>query len=112
LRPRDKITFEYILLKDVNDSQKDAFRLAKLLRQVRCKINLIPFNPHPGSAFQRPDPKAIEEFQAALMSKNYTVIIRWSKGADIAAACGQLKGMQTQSGMISQPPQSGCYKPV
>lgn len=112
LRPRDKITFEYILLKDVNDSQKDAFRLAKLLRPVRCKINLIPFNPHPGSAFQRPDPKTIEEFQAALMSKNYTVIIRWSKGADIAAACGQLKGMQTQSGMISQPPQSGCYKPV
>lgn len=92
LAPRDKITFEYILIRGVNDSQKDAYRLARLLRPVRAKINLIPFNPHPGSHFERPDRDAIEAFQAVLLQKNYTAIIRWSKGTDISAACGQLRG--------------------
>ncbi len=97
LRPREKITFEYILIKGVNDSKKDAFQLARLLRPVRCKVNLIPFNPHPGSFFERPDHQAIEAFQSVLVNKNYTAIIRWSKGDDIAAACGQLRGSQTNA---------------
>lgn len=89
---RDKITFEYILIKGINDSEKHAFKLAELLRPVRAKINLIPFNPYPGSEFVRPDTDVIEAFQSVLAEKNYTAIIRWSKGTDISAACGQLRG--------------------
>jgi 23S rRNA (adenine2503-C2)-methyltransferase len=92
LSPRDKITFEYILIKDVNDRIEDARRLAKLLRPVKSKINLIPFNEHPESEFKRPDQSGIEAFQAELLRQHYTAIIRWSKGADISAACGQLRG--------------------
>lgn len=92
LPARDRITFEYILIKGVNDSEKDAARLAALLRPVRAKINLIPFNPHPASTFERPATDAIEAFQAVLLRKNYTAVIRWSKGAEIDAACGQLRG--------------------
>jgi len=92
LSPRDKITFEYILIKDVNDRIEDAQRLAKLLRPVKAKINLIPFNEHPESEFKRPDKSVIEAFQTELLQKHYTAIIRWSKGADISAACGQLRG--------------------
>jgi len=92
LAPRDKITFEYILIKDVNDTIADARRLAKLLRPVKAKINLIPFNEHPESEFKRPDQSGIEAFQAELLKQHYTAIIRWSKGADISAACGQLRG--------------------
>ncbi|MFW5958085.1 MAG: 23S rRNA (adenine(2503)-C(2))-methyltransferase RlmN [Desulfosalsimonas sp.] len=94
LPARDKITFEYILIKGINDSEKDALKLAKLLRPVRAKINLIPFNSHPGSEFVRPGIDAIEAFQSVLAQKNYTAIIRWSKGTDISAACGQLRGEQ------------------
>jgi 23S rRNA (adenine2503-C2)-methyltransferase len=90
LAPRDKITFEYILIKGINDSVKDAERLAKLLRPVKAKINLIPFNEHPGSDFKRPDEQAILAFQDVLTNKHYTAIIRYSKGIDISAACGQL----------------------
>lgn len=90
LAPRNKITFEYILIKDINDSMADADRLAKLLRPVKAKINLIPFNEHPGSEFKRPDESVILSFQAVLHNKNYTAIIRRSKGGDISAACGQL----------------------
>jgi len=90
LAPRDKITFEYILIKGVNDSVKDAQRMVKLLRPVKAKINLIPFNEHPASEFERPDEAAILAFQEVLAQKNYTAIIRYSKGTDISAACGQL----------------------
>ncbi|MGM0452691.1 MAG: 23S rRNA (adenine(2503)-C(2))-methyltransferase RlmN [Thermodesulfobacteriota bacterium] len=89
---RDKITFEYILIKDVNDSAADARRLAKILAPIKAKINLIPFNPHPESQFDRPDSATIDAFQAVLHEKNFTAIVRWSKGTEIAAACGQLKG--------------------
>ena len=85
-----RITFEYVLLKDVNDSTEDALRLAKLLRPIKSKINLIPFNSHEGCRFQRPDEDAIVRFQKILIDRNYTVIIRRSKGQDISAACGQL----------------------
>ncbi|MBW2479211.1 MAG: 23S rRNA (adenine(2503)-C(2))-methyltransferase RlmN [Deltaproteobacteria bacterium] len=89
--PGRRITFEYILIKGVNDSPKDARRLAKLLQPIRCKINLIPFNPHEGSDFERPAEEVIQAFYQILFDKNYTVIIRRSKGEDISAACGQLK---------------------
>ncbi len=92
LAPRDKITFEYILLKGVNDSPADAGRLADLLRPVKAKINLIPFNEHPGCDFKRPELHTIEAFQEVLLKRHYTSVIRWSKGADISAACGQLRG--------------------
>ncbi len=94
LTPRDKITFEYILIRDVNDSPEDALRLSKLLRPVKAKINLIPFNPHPASEFERPEEERILNFQAVLCQKNYTAMIRRSKGSDISAACGQLSAKQ------------------
>lgn len=88
------ITFEYILIKDVNDSAEDAKRLVKLLKDIRCKINLIPFNPFPGAEFERPADKTISDFQKILMDSRYVAIIRASKGQDISAACGQLRGKQ------------------
>jgi len=90
LKPRNRITFEYILIKDINDSAEDAKRLAKLLRPVKSKINLIPFNEHEMSEFKRPEETVIRNFQEILMNKNYTTVIRRSKGEDISAACGQL----------------------
>jgi 23S rRNA (adenine2503-C2)-methyltransferase len=96
LRPRDRITFEYILIRDVNDSPEDARRLADLLRPVKAKINLIPFNAYPECEFERPAQPVIEAFQQALVRRNYTAVIRWSKGADISAACGQLRGRKAR----------------
>jgi len=86
-----RITFEYILIKGINDSLADARRLAKLLQPIRCKINLIPFNRHEGCDFERPSESDIQAFYKILFDKNYTVIIRRSKGQDISAACGQLR---------------------
>lgn len=86
-----RITFEYILIKGINDSEDDARRLANMLRSISCKINLIPFNVHEGCSFERPSEAAINMFQDILIGKNYTVIVRMSKGQDISAACGQLR---------------------
>ncbi len=91
LPPGRRITFEYILIKGVNDAPEDARRLARLLAPIRCKVNLIPFNPHAGSGFERPAEEAILAFQELLVRKHFTVIIRHSKGQDISAACGQLR---------------------
>ncbi len=91
LPPGRRITFEYILIKGVNDAPEDARRLARLLQPIRCKVNLIPFNPHEGSDFERPAEEAILAFQEVLLRKHFTVIIRQSKGQDISAACGQLR---------------------
>ncbi|OQX25455.1 MAG: hypothetical protein BWK80_15390 [Desulfobacteraceae bacterium IS3] len=90
LKPRRRITFEYILIKGVNDSEKQAKKLAEILRPVKAKINLIPFNEHEGSEFLRPEQSVILQFQEILKKQNYTVMIRESKGQDISAACGQL----------------------
>ncbi|MEK6599383.1 MAG: 23S rRNA (adenine(2503)-C(2))-methyltransferase RlmN [Deltaproteobacteria bacterium] len=86
------ITVEYVLIEDVNDSMEDAKRLVRLLKGIRCKINLIPFNPFAGAEFKRPSDKAISIFHKILLDNHYTSIIRASKGQDISAACGQLKG--------------------
>jgi len=90
LAPRRRITFEYILMAGVNDSDDDAERLSRLLQSVRSKINLIAFNEFPGSAFSRPDESRILAFQEILHRRHHTAIVRYSKGQDISAACGQL----------------------
>lgn len=87
-----KITFEYILIRDLNDSIADAKRLVKLLHGMSCKINLIPFNEHEGSEFKCPDEETITAFQTYLMNRQIITMRRASKGQDISAACGQLKG--------------------
>jgi 23S rRNA (adenine2503-C2)-methyltransferase len=89
---RKRITFEYVLLRGVNDSAADAHSLVELLRGVRCKINLIPFNPHHGSRYQRPETENVEGFQHILSSRGLQVNVRRPRGDDIAAACGQLQG--------------------
>lgn len=91
--PRRKITFEYILMAGVNDSLADAQTLATLLHPIPAKINLIPFNEHPGCEFQRPDPSRVSRFQEFLAGHHYTAIVRHSKGQDIGAACGQLRAL-------------------
>ncbi|HEX9872979.1 MAG TPA: 23S rRNA (adenine(2503)-C(2))-methyltransferase RlmN [Deferrimonas sp.] len=92
LKPHQRITFEYILIRGVNDTLGDARRLVKLLHGVKAKVNLIPFNEHEESAFRAPTPEAIETFQTCLLDSNIVAIRRTSKGQDISAACGQLKG--------------------
>ena len=91
LAPRQHVFFEYVLLDGVNDSEEDARRLAKLLRGVRAKVNLIPFNDWPSSTFRRPPLPRILAFQRVLMDAGVTTTVRWSKGEDIGAACGQLR---------------------
>jgi 23S rRNA (adenine2503-C2)-methyltransferase len=91
---RKRITFEYVLLSDVNDSVECARALGDLLEGVRCKVNVIPFNPHPGSIFQRPPDHRITAFQQTLYERGVQVNIRRPRGDDIAAACGQLQGEQ------------------
>lgn len=87
---RQRMTFEYVLLAGVNDSPEDARRLTKLLAGLRCKVNLIPFNPWPGSEFSRPSEERVQAFQQVLHDSRLTATIRWSRGDDIGAACGQL----------------------
>jgi 23S rRNA (adenine2503-C2)-methyltransferase len=89
---RQRMTFEYSLLDGVNDTVEDARRLARRLRALRCKVNLIPFNEWAGSAFRRPPLPRILAFQRALLDAGLTATIRWSKGEDVGAACGQLHG--------------------
>lgn len=92
LPSRRRITFEYVLIKDLNDSISDADELGKLLKDIPSKINLIPFNPTPGINLQSPEDSTITDFQNALIRKEITTLIRKSKGSDISAACGQLSG--------------------
>ncbi len=92
LRPRRRITFEYVLIAGVNDSPADARRLVRLLRGIRCKVNLIPLNPHEGSELKRPSDAGVLAFQKILTDSTMTALIRESKGQDILAACGQLRG--------------------
>lgn len=87
----DDITFEYVLLKDVNDTLEDAKRIKQLTKGIPSKINLIPFNEHPGSEFKRPDRVKVLDFQDELMRMGMHVLIRRTMGRDIYAACGQLQ---------------------
>jgi len=92
LPPRRRITIEYVLLGGVNDGPADAKALVKILHGVRCKVNLIPFNPWPGAPFTAPEPEAVLAFQAYLKARDFSVLIRRERGRDIQAACGQLAG--------------------
>jgi 23S rRNA (adenine2503-C2)-methyltransferase len=87
----DFVTFEYLLLKDFNDSDADAFALAKLLASVPCKVNLIIFNSWPGSPFEGSNRAKADNFSRILLSRGIRTIIRKSRGEDILAACGQLR---------------------
>ena len=91
LAPRQSVFFEYVLLDGVNDSEADARALVRLLRGVRAKVNLIPFNDWATSSFRRPPLPRILAFQKVLMASGVTTTVRWSKGEDIGAACGQLR---------------------
>lgn len=100
LRRRGRITFEYTLLQDVNDSLADAARLVKLLHGIPAKINLIPFNEFPGAPFQRSSDAKMLQFQKYLLDRKIQSNIRHSRGRDILGACGQLKAQ-----MDSRPPE-------
>jgi 23S rRNA (adenine2503-C2)-methyltransferase len=89
LRPREWLLFEYVLLGRFNDSPDDARRVAKLLANVRAKVNLIPWNPGP-LPFHRPDPERVDEFRKILLDKGVLTFVRDSRGQDVMAACGQL----------------------
>ncbi len=90
--PRQSIAFEYVMIRDINDSLDDARRLTRLLDRIPSKINLIPYNEIPDIDFKSPSSKRIDAFRDILLEKNYTVITRKSKGREISAACGQLRG--------------------
>jgi 23S rRNA (adenine2503-C2)-methyltransferase len=88
---KDKVTFEYVLLKGVTDRAEDALRLKRITADIPCKINIIPFNEHPGSGFERPSEESVLRFQKKLMDLGMHVLLRKTKGRDIYAACGQLR---------------------
>jgi 23S rRNA (adenine2503-C2)-methyltransferase len=90
VKRRGRITFEYVLLKGVNDTPEDARRLVKLLDGIKGKINLLPLNAAPGIPFERPDDGRVDAFAKILADKGLTVSVRKSRGRDIRAACGQL----------------------
>ncbi|MEO0913319.1 MAG: 23S rRNA (adenine(2503)-C(2))-methyltransferase RlmN [Pseudomonadota bacterium] len=87
----ERITFEYVMLKGVNDTDEDARRLVKLISGIPSKINLIPFNPWPGAPYERSDPERIEAFADIVNAAGYASPVRTPRGEDIMAACGQLK---------------------
>ncbi len=91
INARKRVMFEYLVIKDLNDGLDAAKKLLSLLNGIKAKVNLIYFNPYPGSPFQRPDPKDMVAFQEFLTSRGQLCTIRESKGLDISAACGQLR---------------------
>ena len=94
LPPGRRLTFEYVMLADVNDTVADARRLQKLLRGIRCKVNLIPFNEFPGSLYKRSTDTVILSFQSVLRQAGFDVLIRKSRGRDVLGACGQLGNLE------------------
>ncbi len=92
LEKRRRVTFEYVLLADVNDARDDARRLPELLRGIPSKVNLIPWKPHPLAPYRRPSPDTIARFQEELRAGGLAVYVRRPRGDDIDAACGQLAG--------------------
>lgn len=96
----DKITFEYVLLKGVTDQLEHARELHKLTRSVPCKINIIPFNEHPNSGYERPSDEQVIKFQKELMRLGSHVLLRKTMGRDIYAACGQLTSDKAPAAQI------------
>lgn len=97
------VFFEYTLLAGINDSLEDARRLPGLLRGIPCKINLIPANTHPGGRYRAPDQQVMDRFAQQVHSAGMRVTLRRSRGADIAAACGQLANSETAGGSSNSP---------
>lgn len=93
LRPWEKLTFEYVLLKDVNDTDADARRVVRLLANLNCKVNLIALNSGPGIDFGTPEPERVSSFQE-IVKRSVPCFVRKPRGRDIFAACGQLKRME------------------
>ena len=89
---KQNVLFEYVMLAGVNDQIEHANQLVDLVKDIRCKINLIPFNAFPGSKYRRSDPQAINDFQNYLMDREIPVWVRRTRGEDVDGACGQLSG--------------------
>jgi 23S rRNA (adenine2503-C2)-methyltransferase len=100
LEQRRRITFEYVLLAGVNDSLADAAQLSKLLRGFKCKVNIIPYNPHPEAEYQRPAPAVVDAFQNECKRLGLSTYLRIPKGDDIDAACGQLANRSNGSPVV------------
>jgi 23S rRNA (adenine2503-C2)-methyltransferase len=100
LRPREYFTFEYVLLGGVNDTPEDARRVVRLIAHIRAKVNLIPWNPG-NLPYRAPTPESIEEFQRILVDKGVPTFVRYSRGQDVFAACGQLALMETPSPFVA-----------
>jgi 23S rRNA (adenine2503-C2)-methyltransferase len=95
-KPRTSITFEYTLMKGINDQPEHARQLIKLMRKLpTCKVNLIPFNPFPGTRYERSNANDIRDFQTQLLNAGVLTMLRRTRGDDIDAACGQLAGQVT-----------------
>jgi 23S rRNA (adenine2503-C2)-methyltransferase len=90
LRPWERLSFEYVLLRGVNDSDQDARRVVRLLANLNCMVNLIAFNPGPGIDFETPAPERVLAFQG-ILRRSFPCFIRKPRGRDIYGACGQLK---------------------
>ena len=99
-RPREYFTFEYVLLGGVNDALEDARRVVRLLARMRAKVNLIPWNPG-NLPYRAPTAESIEEFQRILVDKGVPTFVRYSRGQDVFAACGQLALMETPSPFVA-----------
>ncbi len=97
-RTRERVTFEYVLLAGVNDHPEDAQRLGELLRGLPAKVNLIPWNELAGLPYERPSARAIEQFRLQVLRGGLDALVRYSRGTDIAAACGQLHAAVARSG--------------
>jgi len=100
LRPREYFTFEYVLLGGVNDTPEDARRVVRLISHIRAKVNLIPWNPG-NLPYRAPTAESIEEFQRILVEKGVPTFVRYSRGQDVFAACGQLALMETPSPFVA-----------
>jgi 23S rRNA (adenine2503-C2)-methyltransferase len=100
LRPREYFTFEYVLLGGVNDTPEDARRVLRLVAHIRAKVNLIPWNPG-NLPYRAPTAESIEEFQRILVGKGVPTFVRYSRGQDVFAACGQLALMETPSPFVA-----------
>ena len=108
--PRDFVTFEYVMLDGINDSDEHARRLLGLTRDVPCKFNLIPFNPFPGSSFRRSPSPRIRRFSEILMNAGIVTTTRKTRGEDIDAACGQLAGQVKDKTRRSGRPVIGIHE--
>ena len=102
-----KITFEYVMLKDINDSLECAGQLVKLIKGIPCKLNLIPFNPYPHAIYECSDSATIDQFREYLSSRGIVTVTRRARGEDIDAACGQLAGQFKDRSRRSQKYQLG-----